>query len=486
MTKYSRELIEFAINVAEEAGDIAFRLRWDSDLIVSFKEDGSKVTNADFESERHIIRAIQEKYPDHRIHGEECGAINKDSGSPYLWTIDAIDGTFAYINYENNSVVNLALLEGDRTLLGVIYNPFTHELFYTSEDQSSELNGKKLPLVKTKPLEESTLNYQISRDKADETRFLHSLWQEKKIAKIIEAGGSPAYNLACVAKGSYSHFVMYCSRAARPEDYCGPVSIVRNSGGCVTDLEGNDIVCLAHKGYFVASSDPTNHEEFLEMLRNTGFGVKKHRTKVIFAAGFYGTGKSTLARKLSDNLGYLSFSADKTRHEFGFSGYNTNDCDLIWGTLFWQAGKELDKGGNIIIESLYLNEGQRKPDYDFARGKNADGMFIEIVCSEATAKSRISKRPDSRDGTHVPTNRIEHYDLKKDQWEPVIPDLQTADRGFISYLIFDSHANKLYTAYLRAPHKEWAKEIAEALGVTLASAPESLIKAEKRYSYLSE
>lgn len=476
--------MEFAEKLAREAGKLAFELRWNSDLVISAKEDNSKVTNADYLVEQGVIDQIQNRFPEHRIRGEEHGTINGRSGSSFCWAIDAIDGTSAYINHEINCVVNIALFEDRQVLLSAIYNPFTNELFSTSGEGVSRLNGKQLPLVTKSSIADSTLNYQLSRAKADDIHCLVSLWKDRKIAKVVEAGGSPAYNLACVARGSYDFFVMHCSRAANPEDYCGAVSIVRNAGGIVTDLDGHSIDCLTHQGYFVAGIDPARHDAFLDTLRLSGFGVEKKRPRVVFLAGLYGTGKSTFAGRLAEKLGYRNFNADDMRRQLNMGSYDEKDGDVVWGTLFWKAGKELDNGGSIVLESLFLNEAQRKPDFDFVRSKNADGMFVEIVCPESVAKKRISARPASRNGRHVPTNRADHYDQKKDLWEPIIPGLQVADRGFISYLIFDSQANKLYAAYLRSRHEEWANEIAAALGVDLSPAPTSLVEAEKRYAYL--
>ena len=477
------ELMEFAEKLALEAGKRAFELRWNTDLVISAKEDNSKVTNADYLVEQGVIDQILSRFPEHRIRGEEHGTINGQSGSNYYWAIDAIDGTSSYVNHEITCAVNIALLKDRQVLLSAVYNPFTNELFTTSAGGVSRLNGKQLPLVTKNSIADATLNYQLSRTRADDIRCLVSLWKDRQISKVVEAGGSPAYNLACVARGSYDYFVMHCSRPANPEDYCGAVSIVRNAGGIVTNLDGYEIECLTHQGYFVAGINPTRHDAFLDTLRLSGFGVEKKRPRVVFLAGLYGTGKSTFAGKLVGKLGYRSFNADDMRRQLNMGSYREKDGDVVWGTLFWKAGKELDNGGSVILESLFLDETQRKPDFDFARSKNADGMFVEIVCPESIAKKRISARPVSRSGEHVPTNRVDHYDQKKDLWEPIIPGLRAADRDFISYLIYDSQGNKLYAAYLRSQHEEWANEIAAALGGDLSPAPTSLVEAKKRYAH---
>ena len=44
----------------------------------------------------------------------------------------------------------------------------------------------------------------------------------------------------------------------------------------------------------------------------------------------------------------------------------------------------------IIIESTYLNTEQRQPEFNLARNKNAEVMFIEIICPEEIASIDIS------------------------------------------------------------------------------------------------
>jgi fructose-1,6-bisphosphatase/inositol monophosphatase family enzyme len=54
------------------------------------------VTEADREAERAIRRVIAAQYPDHGILGEEHDDVGLDRD--YLWVIDPIDGTRAFIS----------------------------------------------------------------------------------------------------------------------------------------------------------------------------------------------------------------------------------------------------------------------------------------------------------------------------------------------------------------------------------------------------
>lgn len=470
------------INVAEEAalaaGRVVRTLRDNADLRITQKPDGTIVTNADVEAERRARAVIRFHYPDHEIHGEELGADPAHPDTPHLWTVDPIDGTSAYVNFETTACTNVAVLTHKKAVAGAVYNPFTHELFTAAEGAPATLNGHPLPLV-----DSGTLNYQLSRSNADEVDVLvKHLWSERHVNKVIEQGGSPAYNLACVAKGSHSHFILDCTREARPEDYGAPVLLVRQAGGRVTDLDGNDIDAFSHSGFLVASSQAANHDRFLRLLQQYEFGrTAGGHGRIVFVGGFYGTGKSTLAKKLED-YGYRRFGSDLTRREFGLDRYDAGDSDIVWGTIFWKAGSVLEDGGQVVIESTYLDEAQRFRDYDLARSKDADGVFIEVVCSERETKRRIAARPTSPDGLHVPTNRTQFYDATKDRWEPVVPGLLKRNRQRISYLVYDSETHTLYEGLVRPWHREWVEAIAQQLAAPLVAGDGDVMLGEKRYA----
>ena len=73
--------------------------------------------------------------------------------------------------------------------------------------------------------------------------------------------------MCMVAKGAFSNYIAYFEYDLQAWDLSAAVIIVRNSGGFVTDLEGNDIDPISHKGYIVASANEKVRDSFLEMMR---------------------------------------------------------------------------------------------------------------------------------------------------------------------------------------------------------------------------
>ncbi len=66
--------------------------------------------------------------------------VGLDSWKSY-WILDPIDGTTNLIRDYHLSAVSLGLYENGEITFGVVYNPFTEELFYGAKGEGAYLNG---------------------------------------------------------------------------------------------------------------------------------------------------------------------------------------------------------------------------------------------------------------------------------------------------------------------------------------------------------
>ena len=125
------EYLEFAKVVARDAGAVIlpyFRTNADGMKLENKAQDGfDPVTRADREAEQLIRQRISETYPDHGIYGEEFGL---QAGNGLTWVIDPIDGTRAFMSGMLHWGVLLALFDGENPIVGVLYQPYTDELFF--------------------------------------------------------------------------------------------------------------------------------------------------------------------------------------------------------------------------------------------------------------------------------------------------------------------------------------------------------------------
>ena len=122
---------DFATDLARRAGQLILELREGSNLEKHFKGGIEIVTQADIAADELIAAEISARFPEHRILSEESspnlGRV-QDIQEP-LWIVDPIDGTVNFAHGLNQSAVSIAYVEEGELRFGVVYNPFTDELF---------------------------------------------------------------------------------------------------------------------------------------------------------------------------------------------------------------------------------------------------------------------------------------------------------------------------------------------------------------------
>src|SRR3990170_2514772 len=88
--------LNFAVEIARDAGDLTLRYFRRADLKVENKADNSPVTIADREAEQLLRERISKRFPDDGIVGEEFGVT--EGASNYRWALDPIDGTKSFVH----------------------------------------------------------------------------------------------------------------------------------------------------------------------------------------------------------------------------------------------------------------------------------------------------------------------------------------------------------------------------------------------------
>src|ERR687897_3911906 len=83
-----------ALEAAHAAAEVV-RGYYRRNLQVTIKADKSPVTEADVETEKTIRAVLATRFPQHGFHGEETGTSALDA--EYVWFVDPIDGTKAFV-----------------------------------------------------------------------------------------------------------------------------------------------------------------------------------------------------------------------------------------------------------------------------------------------------------------------------------------------------------------------------------------------------
>ena len=144
-----------ALEAAAAAAQVV-RRHYQSNLAVTFKADKSPVTEADVETERTIRRIIAERFPGHGFYGEETGASGLDA--EYLWLVDPIDGTKAFVREYPMFSTQIALMHRGRLLVGVSSAPVYGELAYGEIGVGAWLGERPLRVSDVASIEAAALS----------------------------------------------------------------------------------------------------------------------------------------------------------------------------------------------------------------------------------------------------------------------------------------------------------------------------------------
>ena len=145
---------DLAIAAAKEAGNILVD-NFGRIERVDTKGVRELVSNVDVAAENKIIEVIKAKYPDHGILCEESEEEVTDSD--YKWIIDPLDGTTNFAHGYPCFCVSIGLMIEGAIKVGVVFDPFTGELFSAVKGKGAFRNGNRISVSKTQILDRSLL-----------------------------------------------------------------------------------------------------------------------------------------------------------------------------------------------------------------------------------------------------------------------------------------------------------------------------------------
>ena len=133
------QYLEFAKDIAREAGNI-MKKYFERKDISSYKGDKTIVTFADKEINSYLIDRVKTQFPTHCVDGEE----EQFGESKYVWVCDPVDGTAMYARSIPVAVFSLALVIDGVSMVGVIYDPFTDNMYTAIKGKGAYQNGERI------------------------------------------------------------------------------------------------------------------------------------------------------------------------------------------------------------------------------------------------------------------------------------------------------------------------------------------------------
>ncbi len=226
-------LLDKLKEVVIEAGKILCMF-YKKRLKVSYKGPRDLVTEADVTVENFIKDRLFQLYPDIEFLGEETGGVKK---TERCFILDPLDGTTNFAHHFPFFCISLAYVEDSETVLGIVYDPLRKEFFHAQKDKGAFLNDKKISVSNTTELKRGLVATGFPYADNTVSKSLSYFNQILPFCQGIRRAGAAAMDLVYTACGRFDGFF---ELNLKPWDVAAGILIVREAGGTVTDLNGNN------------------------------------------------------------------------------------------------------------------------------------------------------------------------------------------------------------------------------------------------------
>ncbi len=238
MQKFNLEKI---IEIAREAGDAILDVYNSEDFGIENKADNSPLTKADKASHNIIVAELKKNFPEIPILSEEGKAIPFEERKNWerFWCVDPLDGTKEFIKRNGEFTVNIALIENQKPVAGVIFVPVTKELYYGDIENGSfkvNANGQTAQLHVSGKTSKDELIVVQSRSHSGEEE--ENFYSQFKVKEKLSRGSS--LKICMVAEGRAD---LYFRGGPTWEwDTAAGHAILLGAGGRFTNKDGTELV----------------------------------------------------------------------------------------------------------------------------------------------------------------------------------------------------------------------------------------------------
>ena len=218
------------------------------------------VSYVDQTAEIRIVKELERILPEAGFVAEEGSSTRK--GDLYNWVVDPLDGTTNFLHHIPLFSSSIALMRGDRVILGVVNEPNLDECFYAWEGSPAFLNGNCIRVSQQVQMKNALLAtgfpyYDYGKLNGYMELFMHFARNTSGLRRL----GSAAVDLAYTACGRFEGFYEYGLHAW---DVAAGTFVLQQAGGTVTDFRGGNNFLF---GGEMLASNTILHETLLSAIR---------------------------------------------------------------------------------------------------------------------------------------------------------------------------------------------------------------------------
>jgi len=180
--------------------------------------------------------------------------------SRYVWIVDPIDGTRAYLASQPDWAVSVALVENGRPVIACLYAPVTDEFFEATVGKGATRNNISIAVTRGTSLAQARI--------AGPKSFLERLAKSAPPFTVMPRTRSLALRLARVAQGEYD--VAIAGVDSHDWDLAAADLLVHEAGGALTPFGGGTVAynCPVPRHGMLVAAGKDRHAALLEIIRD--------------------------------------------------------------------------------------------------------------------------------------------------------------------------------------------------------------------------
>jgi len=239
---------------------------YETDFKVSWKSDESPLTEADQISHEIITKGLKKSFPDIPIISEEGssrGYKDRFNWDKYF-LIDPLDGTKEFLKKNGEFTVNIALIEINRPVFGMIHIPCEGKTFWGGKNyKAMQFHNRKISAISVEKNIDNQYTILTSRSHKNPELIIGINNIKKRVsARTIEIGSSKKFcNLAQDDSMIYPRFGL-----TSEWDIAAGHAIIESLDGMMTRLDGTEIKYNLGETFLVSDFIASLDKELIKSL----------------------------------------------------------------------------------------------------------------------------------------------------------------------------------------------------------------------------
>jgi len=232
------ELVEPIVALSRQAGDAILEV-YATDFDVQAKDDDSPLTQADMASHHVIDQGLKDLTPGIPVISEESGLPDFDERGQWdmYWLIDPLDGTKEFVNRNGEFTVNIALIDGNRPVLGVVHVPVTNKTYTGCEGVGATVRDDGGAPQFIEVAGETSDPVRVVGSRSHRGASLDAFLEQLGDVEMLAMGSSLKFCIVAEGKAD-----IYPRLGLTSEwDTAAAQAVVEQAGGAVVELDGSPL-----------------------------------------------------------------------------------------------------------------------------------------------------------------------------------------------------------------------------------------------------